>query len=184
MYDAIQAMLPSIVESMLPTFSDKLALRVVLRLEIDHYSELEDQDLHATRYVEYIFHRVTNYTRVYMRQAENSRDLHIQPGDHLEYERTSDHDSCWRTDGLRDLPQIYFEMRRPFEERGLGWRDIHERGTFDLFGGGPHYLLIEDRVALDTENMFPKRYMLDLGKQVPIYEIHNYLRIPAQKAKT
>lgn len=163
-----ERIIAGIVEAMLPTFSGKLALRMVFDLGIDHYSEGDTKEIHARHFVEFTFHRPSNYTRVYVRDAKSTRQFGEV------YHRTSDHDSCWRSDGMSILTELYFKMREPFTKAGLKPYQISDHDIFAL-SGEPHYLTIEDREAIDKDSSYPKLYKLTLGPRVPLGKIHEHL---------
>ena len=79
------------------------ALYVSLDLRLSDYSGDEEQC--ESRIVHLIFERPSNYTKVW---AAVDRGIQIsQPG---VFTMRSDHDSCWRSDGLRDIQGACFEM--------------------------------------------------------------------------
>ena len=103
--------IPSIVEAMLPRFSPKkLGLSITLDLRDDNFIQgpeegLDDMNPFAATIVRFIFHRPSNYTKVLVNyEFNNFHDMENNPMYNTVYfEKHSDHDSCWRSDGLRIL---------------------------------------------------------------------------------
>jgi len=121
----------SIVESMLPLFSGpKLGLSMILDIRASY----KDKD--ASRLLQLIFVRPSNYTKVFTRQFD-WEDLH---GD--EFMLQSDHDSCWRSDGLDEIFKLVSECcnevapDEPFHE-------ANPRIGFLTFGGSPRYVRVD-----------------------------------------
>ena len=87
------------------------ALYVSLHFRLDTYNGDSD---HERRVVHLIFERPTNYTKVW--SAVGGYGI-PQPE---EFTMRSDHDSCWRSDGLRDISVAYLDMLRKLRERNPG----------------------------------------------------------------
>ena len=124
-----------IVEAMLPRFSDsKLGLLISLDINFfDHgYGKdgntIERKELDVRRFPSFLFVRPSNYTQVYF--YEPSAYSSVIWGPNVIWKQRSNHDSCWRSDGLQDLTKIYFECAKKFDGRkvsGVEMRpcDIH-----------------------------------------------------------
>jgi hypothetical protein len=123
----------NVVEAMLPRFSDhKLGLHISLDINFfDHGygrdgNTIERKELDVRRSPHLLFVRPSNYTQVYF--FEDNKKYTLNPCNI--WKQTSDHDSCWRSDGFRDLTDIYFQCAKKFDGRevsGVPMRpcDIH-----------------------------------------------------------
>lgn len=94
------------------------ALYIQVRISLSVYEPVEDSES-AT--VHLVFERPTNYTKVW-----SFVDTGWQIPDPSKFEMLSDHDSCWRTDGLRDVSSAYLNALGKLRERRPGSRiDTH-----------------------------------------------------------
>ena len=112
--------IPSVVEAMLPRFShEKLGLAITLDLREDNHDASTYRvgvDASIATIVRFIFHRPGNYTKVLVNyEFNNFHDRESNPRhNEVYFEKHSDHDSCWRSDGLsilriyRDNVEDYF----------------------------------------------------------------------------
>ena len=128
-YDVI----PEIVEAMLPRFTEGKVLLVTLRATVaqpgKNYSDPHTQ----FRTVHFAFYRPNNYTKVGM-HIEAHRGT-TAPGKNHVWQVTSDHDSCWRTDGVNSpLSQLYFEMCKQVDPDARPI-DLDTMLEFGIFGG-------------------------------------------------
>lgn len=118
------ANMEGILGSMLGNFDPKMpskALHIVVSVSGRAYPP--DDDLDSDEDVEYtdvhlLFHRQSTYTRVW--SVLNTSRLSIP--EPAEWTHRSCHDSCWRTDGLRDLSAVYLKVRGALRERNPGFR--------------------------------------------------------------
>lgn len=90
-----------IVENTLPRFTADKLLLVSIRASYLHFphgykngNDLSDE-FNYTTFLHFIFHRPNNYTKVMF--LESSAPF-IKEGD--EFKLVSDHDSCWKADGV------------------------------------------------------------------------------------
>ena len=88
----------------------KTALYIRIRMQKSYHGYLEDgntlsgyKDRTVCDYLHYIF---SGNVSVWF-AATNSPFLDTDPS---KYKNTSNHDSCWSSDGLRDISRIYFEQ--------------------------------------------------------------------------
>ena len=98
-------MIPSIVENLLPRFSQKdkgLMLSFDLRDNDYGYAEdgntIERKEKSASTVVRLLFQRPNNYTKVMVQYKFNNwqRDIKDPYIEDVEFKHLSDHDSCWR----------------------------------------------------------------------------------------
>ena len=144
----------NIVESMLPTSTyERLGLQIKLDINAYDYGD-EDTELYdirsAWREIKFVFVRPSNYTQVYVTVRDN-RDQKDS------WTLQSDHDSCWRSDGLRSIFKCVQEVCRliapnqPFRKanptvkistfNGIQYVLLKERlGNDNIFGTGPRKL--------------------------------------------
>jgi hypothetical protein len=178
------SLLTDIVDSMLPRFSGQLALRFRLRMDQDYYGEKLSKEvakkLSDSWCVEFVVHRPSNYTKVYMRQGPFGS---FGPGDKEErgpWMFVADHDSCWRE--AFDKPcRISWERRQPFLDAGLEPHEVAEYGRFDMFDGQPQYVELEKAEPLEPVDRNERWRLRKVPhqltfKRVPLHRIHTYLR--------
>ena len=146
-----------IVEAMLPRFSDsELGLLFSFDLGMFDYGYGEDgntkerKELHVRRFPHMLFVRPSNYTKVYWFESEGMgiRSPLYEKG--LPWQRTSDHDSCWRSDGFTNLPDVYFQMHSKFKNRKIPPNSLHQ---FHHLNGDPKYvrLLTHEQLHKDAD---------------------------------
>jgi hypothetical protein len=94
--------IPNIVEAMLPRFSPKeLALYIELDLRDTYYDDNEDDEKSIATLVKFIFHRPNNYTKVLVNYDFDNFSKSFTNSKMIKrYEQHSNHDSCWRSDGM------------------------------------------------------------------------------------
>ena len=189
MFDETQSILTTLVESMLPRFSGKLALRFRLRMDQDYYGERKPElreTLRDSWCVEYVVTRPSNYTKVYMKQGPfgsfGSGPFSEECGPWM---FIADHDSCWRE--AFDRPsRIAAERRQPFLDAGLEWHEVSQHASFDMFQGQPCYVHLEAEPAEPEptgdarikfyRNAWMRKVPHNLTMTgVPLHKIHTYL---------
>lgn len=101
--------LTKIVEAMLPRFSPQNeGLLVTLDARMYIYSDDGESDCDVSKMFHVLYNRPNNYTKVFVAMNDSWFINDIKPED---WDNTSDHDSCWTTDGIRPLTRAYAEMR-------------------------------------------------------------------------
>lgn len=116
-----------IVEAILPRGSaENVGLYIHVDMRGNYYPPDREtnenwRELDAHRDVHLIFARPTAYTKVW--SVTNSRMGLPKPE---EFALRSDHDSCWRTDGLRDIHAAYMAIRKELAGQGAVWADIFD----------------------------------------------------------
>lgn len=109
------------VEALLPRGSDP-EKGLMIRLEFSLTTHNEDDVFYSTRILELVFQRPSNYTKVFSRVLDN-RDNVLK-----DWENMSNHDSCWRSDGLRDVFQCYMAVRDDMTQQNPSF-DFRENET-------------------------------------------------------
>lgn len=169
------------VEAMLPTFSDKLALAMVFRVSVDYHAGCDllndhPDDIHLSRYIQVVVHRPTNYTKVYARDKDHPR------ADYPEiWTKVTDHDSCWRSELLSPVDKAVRAMTQQITDTGIPYQRVSEFICFDLFSGKPCYTTIENAERQDTSNVFPRRFKLVIGDTLALHQITPFLRAEVAK---
>ena len=126
--------IPSVVEAMLPRFShEKLGLAITLDLRDNYYDNYDsEKDRSAATDMRFIFHRPSNYTKVLINyKFNNFRGTKNNPRYNTVYfEKHSDHDSCWKSDGMRIL-----NIHRNNVERyaGINYSETNPFYSFSIF---------------------------------------------------
>jgi len=119
----IENVIVSIVESFMPRFSDiSLGLLILLDLSYSQYRSDGKNDITVRKPVYYLIHRPSNYTKVFILDSLKDEDNFRCPPSYLDvinkkdlrWMIRSDHDSCWRSDGLRDLSTLECEIMQNF----------------------------------------------------------------------
>jgi len=177
-FDQANTFLPDMIESMLPRWSDKLALMFRIRMSLDYHGDEVKAAIGLSECcsVEYLVTRPNNYTKVYQREGLFSD---FAPGKDLPPWRfVQDHDSGWRE--AFNTSKVYFDLRDKFIDAGLKHYQISEFIRFDLFQGKPHYVLLENAQAigktgrLDHQEKRKADWELEL-KPIHLHQIHPYL---------
>jgi len=83
------------------------AMIVEVHSTVSDYSEEVDEERRVTVYVMYAGLHSIFYALAYDADG-NYRAFGQVP--HTEWENTSNHDSCWRSDGLSFFPALFFDM--------------------------------------------------------------------------
>lgn len=100
----VEDVIVALVENMLPVGSAH-GLYVRLRLEVSSNPRDDDDERKRVQaYAHFLFDRRTNYTKVFFA----SGDYNLPAMD--KFVMTCDHDSCWRSDGLNKLVEMFFSM--------------------------------------------------------------------------
>lgn len=155
-----------IVEAMLPRSSDsKLGLYIPVQLDFSDYgyakdgNTLEREPLHVRSIVHFLFVRPSNYTQVYVTITEQRSQRHVLNGkEPHEWQQTSNHDSCWRSDGFRPLTEEYFRLTGMFTDRevsGVKMRpiDVHGLSCIDR---DPTYVEVDIKSANPNADRYSK----------------------------
>ena len=151
-----ESVIASVVTAMLPRFSDhKLGLLIEVDMGLTDFgygadgNTEEREPLSVRRYLNFLFVRPSNYTKVLFWEApEGSKGLDISPyysKGILEWNMECDHDSCWRSDGLRQITKAYFDSRRKFEGRTITGKplNINDLSEYTSFHREPMYMRLE-----------------------------------------
>lgn len=97
-----------LVEALLPRFSGDKILQIGVESTYSHYTETKTKE--KKTFIIFLFQREGNYTKVLMEE----RNKPFMMYDVNEWYLTSDHDSCWDSDGvgsqLRKIDQKYSAM--------------------------------------------------------------------------
>lgn len=174
------SVIPSIVESMLPRFSDpKLCLAMIIDNRYNDYSS-ECCSAGEAELITVVFQRPSNYTKVFIRvtdfvpnEGDGFEPFHFTNGRKQEpykFIMTSDHGSCWRSDGLRIFFERLMYNREKMKRRGC-MEGVDVYSSFSVFGGDPRYLLM-DSVEIDREE---RTGMLQVNRKLTVKGAAQYL---------
>lgn len=173
------------VESMLPCFHDKnICLTMKIKMDWNFYPE--DNDVPAGRNrddftktfrktVLLVFHRPTNYTKVLYRDITNVLHFFIDRKQ-MEMKQMSDHDSCWRSDGMKWVFKSFMEAWEYFDQFKIEGRKIEPMFHYDIFHGAPAYYHLEKLEIEDRSERWTSDYIVKIGKQIPVSEISQYVK--------
>ena len=155
------------VETMLPIFSNKelgLLFRLMIRGE---KSERTDHQR-----IEYLFFRPSNYTKVFVRFPnidENLLPIYTQ------FYLKSDHDSCWKSEGLTDIFNILCGMR-DYLDPNAPFSQCNFNIDF-FFVEKPKYYFCEYPDSLTDKQRYSKEPVdIIFKKQLPIKQASNYMK--------
>jgi len=168
MYSNDERFITETVEAMLPRFSDqKLALVMKINLRWNYYSENGENDTSFSKTFLVVFHRPSNYTKVLLKEIDHT--FYHNDNKFIDMELKSDHDSCWRSDGMRWIYQTYSEAWDYFDELGIDGRKLNAHVGYAITGS-PKYYLVDLKV--DRENHTAK---VKFENGIPLSEVHNYI---------
>lgn len=176
----IESMLVTIVESMLPQFHDK-KIGLIMALSFDWNSMKSNGEPvgRFTRKHMLLFHRPTNYTKVLYRDITDVdtplflfiRDLKPNP---LRMKLLSDHDTCWRSDGLRWIFQTFCDAWEYFDDIKVDGRKEDPNIRFMPHAGEPHYRYVDLRPDYNCKDHVRDVYVNVQGA-VPLRDISQYM---------
>lgn len=160
------------VESMLPRFSSRqIGLTMKIDMAWNHYSKNGEKELQFKKEVLLVFHRPSNYTKVLYTDITNKR---LKPTDVIEMKQLSDHDSCWRSDGMRWIFQSFVEAWDFFDKHDIEGRNVDHSFHWSLFGGKPehHFVTLDLK---DPSDRWNSNYEVVIGNKIMMNEISNYM---------
>ncbi len=118
MHLAADSTIATLVNALLPrggsSGQPSRALYLQVRISLNVYAPVEDLESST---VHLIFERPTNYTKVW-----SCVDFAWNFPAPAKFVMLSDHDSCWSTDGLRDVSKTYLNLLGKLRERHGGKR--------------------------------------------------------------
>jgi len=171
----------STVESFLPRFTDpKICLSMVVRMSWTDHGYDEDgntkvrEERRFSKAFFVIFHRPNNYTRVLIKDVSDDRVFirtRFQKGvKGFEMKQVSNHDSCWRSDGMQWVFKSFCEAWDHFEELGIEGRDIDPYVGYDL-SGDPKFHEIEMK-QIDEDGYL---YNVKIGEKIEMADVGKYM---------
>ena len=105
----IENIIISTVECLLPRCSDaNTGLKSTLKFSLTVHTG--DDVVYYDRILELVFQRPSNYTKVFSRILDKTGKVIKN------WTLKADHDSCWRSDGLKDIFQCYMTIIERAEE--------------------------------------------------------------------
>lgn len=169
------------VEAMLPRFSAmNCGLGMTIQLQWNYYPEDENGKERSFRKdVFLLFHRPHNYTKVLFKDITDeimfiTKALNTQ--EEIKLEQKSDHDSCWRSDGMNWLFQTFVEAWNYFDQFDIEGRDIDPSVHYSIFSGGiPQYYKIEIKREEGHDNRWSAPYLVKLIEKIPMNKISEYM---------
>lgn len=154
-----ESVIASIVEAMLPRFSDKqLGLLIGVDMDVGDNGYGKDgntrerKELHVRQRLYFLFQRPSNYTKVLFWQPKDNAvgwdcspaGVYAQPAIQ-EWHLESDHDSCWRDAVGSKLTDAYFKACARFDGRKITGDDIRPCDLYQFmpFTDDPKYRFLE-----------------------------------------
>jgi hypothetical protein len=169
------------VEAMLPRGTDRnILLTMIVVMDWEYFSKDGEHDLRYRREFLVAFHRPSNYTKVLLHELKKSEDQ--QPPYNsavVIFKQMSNHDSCWRSDGLRWIFKTINDAWDFFEKTGRftteQTRRIDPHVGWSIFGGGPRYWLISDLKLVDPSQHMSD-YSVKFERKISLKEISQYMQ--------
>jgi len=162
--------IPSIVETMLPKYSDpSLGLLITLDLRDNCY----ETNKSAATILYFLFQRPSNYTKVLVKYKFNEwLDCSSDPiYNETYYTKYSDHDSCWKSDGLKIFTEHYNNISTYFNEHPGKLSSFY---SFSLHNA-IKYVKFEKFEPVTQENDYIKGYNVSIREIINLQDVHNYL---------
>lgn len=170
-----EGFITSMVENFLPRFSNKdICMTMTLRMDWNYYKNgKNDISFHKNHFL--LFNRPSNYTKVLYKDVSEYRIFYpdMQEED-LVMEILSDHDSCWRFDGMRWIFKSFTQAWDFFEEKGIEGREISPFVHWDL-SGEPAYRHLLKLEPFNKEESWNGEYFVKVGKKIYMDEISKYM---------
>ena len=178
----------TIVESMLPTFSDK-RLGLYLKVQFNYTDHgfgpdgnTQEREGFSKRYeVELLFIRPSNYTKVLGRVLDWDIDdlfdsVTYNYGKTMLLKQYSDHDSCWRSDGFSEFHNTFTKALKSYKTQfRCDWHrdNMSEFHHIDKI----KYVEIEtaDSVKESHENRYCRDYLVKIKKELSVIEAANLM---------
>jgi len=163
------------VESMLPRFSDeKIGLVMKVGMKWYYFCNDEENEKHFFKEFLIVFHRPHNYTKVFVKDISDYRIFNIDD-EFFDIELKSDHDSCWKSDGLRFIFKAFTESWDYFDQYGIEGRKIDPMIHYSMLGNGnPCYRFIDFKKANPSDD-YTKDYKIKIGEKIPMNKISEYM---------
>jgi hypothetical protein len=170
---AIQA----IVEAMLTEKTVNKLLFISVRCGYNYFSNgisIEQNDFTCN----FIFHRPSNYVKVLFKESDR---IFVNPWDLTEMEFKSDHDSCWREDGISTpLNQVHWKHCDKLKnliakKKGTQYANnlyqlIHT--SYPSFATIETLMLIDGQV--DRSDRYQTKFVLDYNKEKQFYTFKSF----------
>ena len=164
------------VETMLPCFTKDVVLTMKVHMSWSDYSS--EKAKHFGKSFLLVFYRPSAYTKVlgigYHDRGEFS--MYRLEGNSLTLKQFSDHDSCWRSDGMNWVFDTFCKAWEFFEKHGIDGRKIDPMVHWDNFGGKPTYWLVDsvERTDKDNNNRYMSDYKVKFKKELTMQEAVKY----------
>jgi hypothetical protein len=118
----LENIIPQIVESFAERFSNK-GLLISFHMSYSNYGDKENDKFQISKWVYIAFHRPNNYTRVFSLISDHPILLEKDLNKYY-WNLECDHDSCWRTDGLRFIYDLKLkQIISEFNKRNLKYHE-------------------------------------------------------------
>ena len=123
----LESAITHVVEAMLPRHS---AVDVGLRIVLDLRESMKDKK--TSSFCRFIFHRPSNYTKVLVNYQFNNffAEKHNPKNEAVYFNKASDHDSCWRTDGFHVLMEHWKNIENHYNTHPS---KVQRHNSFSIF---------------------------------------------------
>ncbi len=179
------------VESMLPCFSYRhisLCMKVQMDWTDHGYDEAgntkvrEERTFHKK--VLLMFNRPSNYTKVLFKDISNDERSFLTGWKAFEMKQLSDHDSCWRHDGMNWVFQTFVEAWDFFKQYDIEGRKIDPMFHWDIFNGAPAYYRTDIKIKdKNPDQRWNSPYIVGIGNKIPMHEISKFMPDPNNSRK-
>lgn len=181
----IQTLIHQTVSSMLPRWHDeKICLVMKLYMSWSYYPENSEQPERFHKLWQVVFYRINNYTKVFVRNITHENDFYpnkIEDTGFKLFNLTSDHDTCWTTDGLKFVWKTFLDAWKHFEEKEIEGRDISPNIHFGINQGNPHYREVEFNKShwrkrnIRRPDDYNKLWEIRFGRKIEMHEISKFM---------
>ncbi len=162
----------AMVETFLPKFSSQ-NLGLFVEIDCGFHDHKKENDIR--RFIQFLFIRPSNHTQVLYRESVPPE--YLWNGKEFKWEQTSNHDSCWSSDGLRNIFKIRCNSIEMLESWGAERKDIYEHHTFSIFHS-PTYVLIGSKENIKVQGLHGKEetfnWKVRIEKRLSIQEASQY----------
>lgn len=149
----IHEVICTIVESMLPRFSDdKTVLVMSFDLRVRIKNDYDNPEVR--RVVHLMFHRPGNYTKVLRNVVRGMGSIYY---DYTSWQLLADHDSCWRDSVRSSFFELAQEMKRELDP-DIGCPDVEITISFHILCDGPRLVKLRSYKMDQEKRTFTVEY--------------------------
>jgi hypothetical protein len=120
------SVITELVDALLPR-APETGLGIQIIAELNGNPDFGEGDKSIRQHISFVFHRPSNYTKVFFHVGDQALPFHAIPA----WSLMSNHDSCWREDGVSsNLAKVYFAMAKNFSGAPIKQIDTTRLASF------------------------------------------------------